>query len=82
MTGFSGSIGMIAMVVVQVTTLTVVNIGLWLLLFKRERVTNIRTCFLQIPMTALGVVLMDISGRRPLLMVRGLVIFQKVFDFI
>ncbi|XP_073260205.1 sugar transporter ERD6-like 5 isoform X2 [Populus alba] len=37
--GFSGSIGMIAMVVVQ------------------------------IPMTALGVVLMDISGRRPLLMV-------------
>ncbi|KAF9670009.1 hypothetical protein SADUNF_Sadunf13G0023800 [Salix dunnii] len=37
--GFSGSIGMIAMVVVQ------------------------------IPMTVLGVVLMDISGRRPLLMV-------------
>lgn len=37
--GFSGRIGMIAMVVVQ------------------------------IPMTALGVVLMDISGRRPLLMV-------------
>ncbi|KAJ6974423.1 hypothetical protein NC653_030508 [Populus alba x Populus x berolinensis] len=37
--GFSGSIGMIAMVVVQ------------------------------IPMTALGVVLMDISGRRPLLMI-------------
>ncbi|CAK7340802.1 unnamed protein product [Dovyalis caffra] len=37
--GFSGSIGMIAMVAVQ------------------------------IPMTALGVVLMDISGRRPLLMV-------------
>lgn len=65
--GFSGSIGMIAMVVVQVLYFPLE----WMLTSASANFLQL-TFHLQVPMQVLGVFLMDKSGRRPLLLVRML----------
>ena len=68
MTGFSGSIGTIAMVIVEVLdSLCGIPTFSSALCFLSDLHD-----FVQIPMMALGIILMDKSGMRPLLLVRRL----------
>ena len=68
MTGFSSSIGTLAMVIAQVLdSLCEIPTFSSALFFLSDL-----HGFVQIPMMALGVILMDKFGRRPLLLVRML----------